>query len=92
MLYDLKRLIPDIKIKGIDISEYAIENSMKEMQEVFVRAVEKSSSKKSALMMVGKLDSINLKLSDLVSDINYLADQLSALDSKLPCYTKKCIR
>ena len=33
MLYDLKRLIPDIKIKGIDVSKYAIENSMKEVKQ-----------------------------------------------------------
>ena len=28
MLYDFISLIPDIKVKGIDISSYAIENSM----------------------------------------------------------------
>ncbi len=28
MLYDLKKLIPGIQVKGVDISEYAIENSI----------------------------------------------------------------
>ena len=32
MLYDISELIPGIKIKGIDISEYAIENAMEEMK------------------------------------------------------------
>jgi len=32
MLYDVMRLIPGIKIEGIDISEYAIENAMDEMK------------------------------------------------------------
>ena len=33
MLYDLKKNIPGIKVNGIDISEYAIENSLKEIKE-----------------------------------------------------------
>ncbi len=33
MLHDLKQLIPGIKIYGIDISEYAIANSMTEVKE-----------------------------------------------------------
>ena len=33
MLYDFKRIIKDIKIKGIDISNYAIENSLDEVKE-----------------------------------------------------------
>ena len=32
MLYDFKRLIPGIKISGIDISEYAIENAQPEVK------------------------------------------------------------
>ncbi len=32
MLYDLKRYIPEIKISGIDISKYAINNSIKEIK------------------------------------------------------------
>ena len=32
MLYDLKLCIPDIEIKGIDISQYAIENSIKDIK------------------------------------------------------------
>ena len=32
MLYDLKLSIPGIKIKGVDISEYAIKNSMEEVK------------------------------------------------------------
>jgi len=32
MLYDLKLAIPGIKIKGIDISEYAIKNSIEEIK------------------------------------------------------------
>jgi ubiquinone/menaquinone biosynthesis C-methylase UbiE len=33
MLYDLKKNIPGIKVNGIDISEYAIENSLKVIKE-----------------------------------------------------------
>ena len=33
MLYDLKKNIPGIKVNGIDISEYAIKNSLKEIKE-----------------------------------------------------------
>ena len=33
MLYDLKRVIPGMKLKGIDISEYAIENCKDEVKE-----------------------------------------------------------
>ncbi len=33
MMYDFSRVIPGINIRGIDISEYAIENSIKEMRD-----------------------------------------------------------
>jgi len=33
MIYDLSRLIPGITVKGIDISEYAVENALTEVQE-----------------------------------------------------------
>ena len=36
MLYDFKRLIPGISIDGIDISEYAITNSMEEVKDNLV--------------------------------------------------------
>ena len=29
MLYDFKKILPNLKVKGIDISKYAIENSIK---------------------------------------------------------------
>ena len=32
MMYDFHRLIPGIKVEGIDISDYAIENGMEEMK------------------------------------------------------------
>lgn len=32
MMYDFHRLIPDIKVEGIDISDYAIENGMEDMK------------------------------------------------------------
>jgi SAM-dependent methyltransferase len=32
MLYDLKQLIPEIKVYGVDISKYAIKNSKKEVK------------------------------------------------------------
>lgn len=32
MLYDFQKLIPGITVKGVDISEYAIENAMPEMK------------------------------------------------------------
>ncbi len=32
MMYDFHRLIPGIKVEGIDISEYAIENGMEDMK------------------------------------------------------------
>ena len=32
MMYDFHRLIPGIKVRGIDISDYAIENGMEEMK------------------------------------------------------------
>ena len=33
MMYDFKRLIPGISLTGIDISEYAIENTLKEVRD-----------------------------------------------------------
>jgi|TARA_B110000881_G_C18416815_1_gene433877 ubiquinone/menaquinone biosynthesis C-methylase UbiE len=33
MIYDIMKLIPEIKVKGIDISKYAIENSKEEVKE-----------------------------------------------------------
>ena len=33
MVYDLKKLIPDAHVEGIDISNYAIENCMKEVKD-----------------------------------------------------------
>jgi SAM-dependent methyltransferase len=36
MLYDFKNLIPELKVRGIDISNYAIENSMPEVREYLV--------------------------------------------------------
>ena len=33
MLYDFQLLIPDLKISGVDISEYAIQNSLKEVKD-----------------------------------------------------------
>ena len=32
MLYDFKRLLPNIKVKGIDVSSYAIENCMEDLK------------------------------------------------------------
>jgi len=32
MIYDFSKLIPGLKVKGIDVSEYAIENAMPEMK------------------------------------------------------------
>lgn len=42
MLYDFKRLIPGISVRGIDISEYAIENSLTEIREFIEIADAKS--------------------------------------------------
>ena len=36
MLYDLIKAIPGIQVKGIDISEYAIQNSIEEVKEIIV--------------------------------------------------------
>ena len=33
MLYDFLQLLPGVKVQGIDISEYAIENSLEEIKE-----------------------------------------------------------
>lgn len=33
MLYDFQQLIPGIKVKGVDISEYAIENAMEPIKD-----------------------------------------------------------
>ena len=33
MIYDMKRLIPGLKVKGIDVSSYAIDNSLPEVRE-----------------------------------------------------------
>lgn len=33
MIYDMKRLIPGLKVKGIDVSSYAIHNSLPEVRE-----------------------------------------------------------
>jgi len=33
MLYDFQQLIPSIKVKGVDISKYAIENTMEPVKD-----------------------------------------------------------
>ena len=33
MLYDFRNIIPQINVRGIDISEYAIENSLPEIKD-----------------------------------------------------------
>jgi len=63
-----------------------------EMELVLARAVAKSTSKKSALPLVSKFDQINIKLEQLVNDVNYIADQISAFNSRVPCYIESCIR
>ena len=63
-----------------------------EMQLVYYRAIEKSTAKKSALTLVSKFDQINLKLSKLANEINYIAGQVSAFNSRVPCYIESCIR
>jgi len=63
-----------------------------EMQLVYNRAIEKSTAKKSALTLVSKFDQINLKLSKLADEINYIAGQVSAFNSRVPCYIENCIR
>ena len=63
-----------------------------EMQLVYNRAIEKSTAKKSALTLVSKFDQINLKLSKLADEIDYIAGQVSAFNSRVPCYIENCIR
>ena len=69
-----------------------ITNVVTEMELVLARAVAKSTSKKSALPLVSKFDQINIKLEQLVDDVNYIADQISAFNSRVPCYIESCIR
>jgi len=66
MLYDLKRLIPDIKIKGIDVSKYAIENSMKEVkQDLLVANARKLPFPDNSFDVVISINTIhNLDLED----------------------------
>ena len=42
MLYDFFKLIPGINIKGIDISEYAIENCINEIKKIFRLVMQKN--------------------------------------------------
>lgn len=66
MLYDLKRSIPDIKIKGIDVSEYAIKNSMKEVkQDLLVADARKLPFLDNSFDVVISINTIhNLELED----------------------------
>jgi len=63
-----------------------------EMELVYNRAIEKSAAKKSALTLVSKFDQINLKLAELANEIDYIAGQVSAFNSRVPCYIESCIR
>ena len=63
-----------------------------EMELVYNRAIEKSAAKKSALTLVSKFDQINIKLTELANQIDYIAGQVSAFNSRVPCYIESCIR
>ena len=38
LLYEFKKLIPDLEVRGIDISDYGLENSKEEIKETLVKA------------------------------------------------------
>ncbi len=79
LLYEIKKIIPSIKIVGIDISKYAIKNSKKEIKKyLFVKKAQvKLKYKKDYFDLVISMGCLhNLFLYDLkkaITTINYIA-------------------
>ena len=72
LLYEIKKLIPKIKIYGFDISPYAIRNSKKEIKKsLFVlRAQNKYPFKKNYFDLLLSINTLhNLELFDLKKSI-----------------------
>ena len=92
-LSEFKEDLQSIFDRGtLDSCNQLIDDVTLEMQLVFERAIEKSTAKKSSLTLVSKFDQINIKLGELANEIDYIAGQVSAFNSRVPCYVENCIR
>lgn len=65
LLYEIKKIIPEIKIYGFDISQYAIKNSKKEIRSsLFVHSLEKKTKFKSKffdlVISIGSLHNLHI--------------------------------
>ena len=71
MMYDFSRIIPGINIQGIDVSEYAIKNSINEMKDkVFVGNAKKIPFEDNSFDYVISINTIhNLDLEDCAKSL-----------------------
>ena len=65
LLYEIKKIIPEITIYGFDISQYAIKNSKKEIRSsLFVHSIEKKTKFKSKffdlVISIGSLHNLHI--------------------------------
>lgn len=72
MLYDFKKQYPDLEIKGVDISNYAIENCMKEIRnELSVASCENLPFKDNYFDLVISINTIhNLEIEGCAKSLN----------------------
>ncbi len=76
LLYEIKKILPKIKIKGFDISAYAIKNSKKEIKKYLFRhdVKRKFPFKKKDFDLVISLGCLhNLKIFDLEKSLNEIS-------------------
>lgn len=71
MMYDFSRIIPGVNIQGIDVSEYAIKNSINEMKDkVFVGNAKKIPFEDNSFDYVISINTIhNLDLEDCAKSL-----------------------
>lgn len=72
LLYEIKKILPNIQVYGFDISKYALKNSKKEIKKnlFYSKAQDKFRFKKNFFDLVISMGTLhNLKLSDLSKSI-----------------------
>ena len=82
MLYDFLKMIPGIKLKGVDISDYAVENSMPDVKEFITTANAKNLPfEDNSFDVVISINTVhNLELSDCAQALREI-DRVSKKNS-----------
>jgi protein-L-isoaspartate(D-aspartate) O-methyltransferase len=82
LLYEFKKILPDIEIRGIDTSEYAIDNAKEEIKEFLVKApAQKIPFVDNHFDLIVSLGTLhNLRIYDLQKAINEINRLLKDLN------------